>query len=761
MAMSTGILIQSRHVLASLLLLLLADLVTAEKVEEEERRELTVFTVATDPTDGYLRFVRSLDVFELELVTLGEGETWQGGDMSGPAGGWKVNLLKRELEKTDREGYMLFTDSYDVVFAAGKESIFGQYDKMGGGIIFGAESFCWPDASLSTKYPPLPNSVKPSSGGSGERRYLNSGGFMGSIDSVRKLLEAGGDLADTDDDQLFYTRLFLDSGRREQFQMKLDHSATIFQNLHGDSDNMELRFAEGQPYFYNLATETMPMIFHGNGPSKLFLNLIGNYVPGQWNQETGCEDCWRDTRKQLNKDGFVEGGPEVPRVLLAVFIEQPTPFMDEFWEKLVGLAYAKSNIDLVIHNRVDYHAKQVAEFSEYWSSDNNVDKYRSVTTDTADTNNNDEAAARNRALMLCVTLKCDYLFVIDSAAQLDNPHTLSLLIEQNRPVVAPLMIRPYSAWSNYWGLLSSDGYYARSFDYMDIVRNDRRGLWNAPYISSCYLVAGSLIRDKAKTGSVGYTSDTLDPDMAFAQSLRKEGVFMYVSNRVNFGHLVNNENFPVTHLHNELWEMERNRYDWEMRYLHPNYSQSLEPNHEPEEPCPDVYWFPIMTERFCDEFVAEAENYGKWSDGSNTDNRLTGGYEAVPTRDIHMNQMDFDNEWLYILDTYVRPLQESIFTGYFHHPPRSIMNFMVRYRPDEQPSLRPHHDSSTYTINVALNKVNEDYEGGGCRFLRYNCQVTDTKKGHMLMHPGRLTHYHEGLTVTKGTRYIMISFVDP
>ena len=28
-----------------------------------------------------------------------------------------------------------------------------------------------------------------------------------------------------------------------------------------------------------------------------------------------------------------------------------------------------------------------------------------------------------------------------------------------------------------------------------------------------------------------------------------------------------------------------------------------------------------MTERFCDEFVAEAENYGKWSDGSNTDNR--------------------------------------------------------------------------------------------------------------------------------------------
>ena len=29
------------------------------------------------------------------------------------------------------------------------------------------------------------------------------------------------------------------------------------------------------------------------------------------------------------------------------------------------------------------------------------------------------------------------------------------------------------------------------------------------------------------------------------------------------------------------------------------------------------------------------------------------------------------------------------------------------------------------------------------------------------MHPGGLTHLHEGLPVTNGTRYIMVSFVDP
>ena len=48
-----------------------------------------------------------------------------------PAGGWKVNLLKAELArrkgKEEDEGMMLFTDSYDVVFTAGKESILGNY----------------------------------------------------------------------------------------------------------------------------------------------------------------------------------------------------------------------------------------------------------------------------------------------------------------------------------------------------------------------------------------------------------------------------------------------------------------------------------------------------------------------------------------------------------------------------------------------------------------------------------------------------------
>lgn len=69
---------------------------------------------------------------------------------------------------------------------------------------------------------------------------------------------------------------------------------------------------------------------------------------------------------------------------------------------------------------------------------------------------------------------CAYYFSVDSEAHLDNKHTLSLLVEQQRDIVAPLLVRPLKAWSNFWGAITDDGFYARSSDYMQIINNERR-----------------------------------------------------------------------------------------------------------------------------------------------------------------------------------------------------------------------------------------------------------------------------------------------
>lgn len=70
------------------------------------------------------------------------------------------------------------------------------------------------------------------------------------------------------------------------------------------------------------------------------------------------------------------------------------------------------------------------------------------------------------------------------------------------------------------------------------------------------------------------------------------------------------------------------------------------------------------------------ENNGEWSAGKNEDPRLAGGYENVPTVDIHMKQVGLEQQWLYFLREYIRPVQEKIFIGYYHDVCRVFMNFL-------------------------------------------------------------------------------------
>lgn len=47
------------------------------------------------------------------------------------------------------------------------------------------------------------------------------------------------------------------------------------------------------------------------------------------------------------------------------------------------------------------------------------------------------------------------------------------------------------------------------------------------------------------------------------------------------------------------------------------------------------------------------------------DERLAGGYENVPTVDIHMNQIGFEKEWLKFLREYITPVTEKLYPGYY------------------------------------------------------------------------------------------------
>ncbi|CAJ1055230.1 procollagen-lysine%2C2-oxoglutarate 5-dioxygenase 1 [Xyrichtys novacula] len=707
-----------------------------QRIREDK---LLVLTVATKETDGFRRFLRSAKHFNYTLKVLGRGEKWQGGDyMSAPGGGQKVRLLKAALEEMKTEDkIILFIDSYDVVFASGPKELLKKFQQAKHRVVFSSETLIWPDRHLEDKHPHVREG----------NRFLGSGGFIGFLPNIKEMVS---DWTGKDDesDQLFFTKVFIDPAKRKSINITLDTKCRLFQNLHGALDEVVLKFEDGRVRARNVLYDTLPVIIHGNGPTKLQINYLGNYIPNTWTFETGCAVCQEELRPLT---ALKES--EYPMVVIGIFIHQPTPFVTVFFERLLKLQYPKDRLKLFIHSQEPHHQPQVSSFLKDHGS-----LYQDVKVIEPE-EAVDGAEARNLGMDMCRQDKeCDYFFSMDIEVVLKNEDALKILIEQNLLVIAPMITRVGRLWSNFWGALSAEGYYARSEDYVDIVQGRRVGVWNVPYVSSVYLVKASVLRSELSEFEL-FTSQILDPDMAFCHNIRSKGVFMFVTNMHTFGRILSTDNYKTNHLHNDLWQIFNNPVDWQERYIHVNYTNMMK-DKLVETPCPDVYWFPIFSDIACNHLVEEMENFGKWSGGGNTDTRIQGGYENVPTIDIHMNQINFEKEWHKFLLEYIAPVTEKMYPGYYTKAQFDLA-FVVRYKPDEQPFLRPHHDASTFTINIALNQVGPDYQGGGCRFLRYDCSISAPRKGWALMHPGRLTHYHEGLPTTGGVRYIAVSFVDP
>ncbi|OQV13853.1 Procollagen-lysine,2-oxoglutarate 5-dioxygenase 3 [Hypsibius exemplaris] len=436
------------HVLAFVLLIGIA------VCKNESKNKLVVVTVASNATDGYLRFLRSANLYGYSVEVLGMGQPWLGGDVKRYAGGgYKINLLKKYMEnhKDDSKTIYLFTDSYDVIFTASAKTLVKKYLEMKARVVFTAERFCWPDSSLSNSYPPVMGSSK----------YLNSGGFIGTGQSIYEMLTVR-DIADTDDDQLYYTQLYLDPDMRNDLGIKLDYENQIFQALFGSEADVKIRAREDEVkefYLFNAEHNTEPCVLHGNGLAKDTLNSMANYLAGS-RTKTDCLICSENNFK-------IADLPTPPTLQLGIFIERPTPFLPEFFARILAQDYPKEHIHLFIHNREAYHKQHVADFLEHTSS------YASITVKGHDSAIS-EAEARSLGISECLSHACDYYLSVDSEATLTQPMAITLLMELNRTLLAPMMVRPGKMWSNFWGALSDEGFYSRSEDYGEILDNSKR-----------------------------------------------------------------------------------------------------------------------------------------------------------------------------------------------------------------------------------------------------------------------------------------------
>ena len=126
-----------------------------------------VVTVATHDCDGLERFRKSCP----DAIVLGLDAN-RSFNMNFPGGGFKVNLLKRFIESCENDDDMiLFTDSFDAIVVNSCICV----DPLV--VLFSAEMFCWPDRNLAREYP---QTLTPF-------RFLNSGGFIGSVKCLRDI----------------------------------------------------------------------------------------------------------------------------------------------------------------------------------------------------------------------------------------------------------------------------------------------------------------------------------------------------------------------------------------------------------------------------------------------------------------------------------------------------------------------------------------------------------------------------------------------
>jgi len=679
--------------------------------------DLKIITVATDNKEPLERFIKSCNNFGLNYEILGLNQEWKGGNMKlGKGGGMKLRLLKEYIRKLENKNQLLlFTDSYDVIFLSNEKEILIKYENFSKDIVFAGEKTCWPNEDLKIHF--TDNS---------SYKYINSGGFIGKASEIYELIN--NNFQDDYDDQEFIHQRYLDFKEKIAIDTKCEIFQTSSENI---LDEISINHYENR--IINKQFNSKPCHYHGNGGEniKVEFNNICNYLLRDWNPT-------------YQYHGIKNFNYESSKIFLNILLKNNKKEL--FLNKIFNLNYDKNKIEINI-----FYEK---------SSKNSIENLKEKFLDYKNFNkisieNKSEQEIRDYSLELMELSECDYYLNIDDCIIIENLNLINDLLQYDKNIVCPLFTLKEKLWSNYWGNINSNGWYLQSFNYTDIIYGINKGCWNVPYINHIYLIKKNIIKDIKGFYSKNY-QESRGCDMSFCENCRVSDIFMFLVNENENGYLDNNDDDNNDDDNNDInninmltiTDYDKNPELYLKKYFHEDF---VNKKYFINEHITDVIQFKLVNDLFCEELIELCEKYGKWSGATNEDGRI--GYENVPTNDIHFTELNIHDMWEKIIKNHISPVV-SDFWGHYLTKNLNI-GFVVKYEHDKFYKLEPHHDSSAYTINIALN---DEYEGGEVNFIKKG--KIKNKKGYALIHPGRITHYHEGLPVTNGTKYITVSFVN-
>jgi len=163
---------------------------------------------------------------------------------------------------------------------------------------------------------------------------------------------------------------------------------------------------------------------------------------------------------------------------------------------------------------------------------------------------------------------------------------------------------------------------------------------------------------------------------------------------------------------------------------------------------PEIIQMKFMTPQMCADLIGLAEETARKNGGFKPLD-----YDKFPGQELRIKAIDV-SLWNAIeenLKKYVFPAIEHYWSPTQMYGVRDL--FVIRYSPDTQKSLSCHNDASMVSGTV---KLNNDYTGAELFFKRHNFKNTHMNVGDLLLWPGQVTHGHESLPITSGTKYSLV-----
>lgn len=450
-----------------------------------------------------------------------------------------------------------------------------------------------------------------------------------------------------------------------------------------------------------------------------------------------------------NKITYIDRKYTILDTLTVIFIWKKVSFFEQILTKLLN---SIKNSQIII---INYLKEYKYIIDRYSTKDINIKHH--LNDDLEELYHN---LLNDKVNLLCNT-NVNNLILIDNNIIITEPinDLLKYFVDIDLEITSPFLSIYKSYFNNIWFNRDEIGYYKTS-----PYQTDKNKIFLSVYTNFIvYVNIKNLKKILTKNNILSENNKKNIPisdfDIIFSNFLFNYEIPIYNFNHIlDIGYIVEETSYL-----NDKWinlkDIESNRYLWCKNYLSKEILECLYTDTKPtyEEPIPYLYNISFFSKKFCQEILTLAKECNNWSDGKNNDERIIGGYEHVPTVDVHLHQLDMEKTWNIILEKIISPIVEKFYLGYETKGTNIV--FIVKYSINGQSKLRPHHDSSSYTVNISLNDPSE-YEGGGAHFISQNFKNTNNSVGNMLLHPGKVTHYHQGLEITKGERYILVGFIE-